>query len=186
METNRAQKTPAAATIESLIAQVGFEDHGWCAASDLAVDSRVRDMCAADRCNFYNHSWACPPACGPIEDFQREFSDYDHCVVVQTVRELEDDYDIEMMMAADAIQKERIAKLSKLVADAGIQALTLSSGTCTICAPCAYPDDPCRFPDRRFVSMEAAGLNVTETCKAADVAYNHGPRTITYSGCILY
>ena len=172
--------------IESLVEAMGFEDHGYCEASALTVDPRVRAMCAADRCQQYDRSWACPPGCGPLEDFQRRFGKFNHGVILQTVRDLEDDYDVETMLAADALQKERMAEMSQRVADAGITALTLSSGACTICPSCTYPDAPCRFPDRRFVSMEAAGLNVTETCQAAGVAYNHGPKTITYTGCVLY
>ena len=54
----------------------------------------------------------------------------------------------------------------------------------TRCKPCAYPE-PCRFPGRRLVSMEAAGLLVTDACNAAGVPYNHGRLTIAYTGCAL-
>ena len=64
--------------------------------------------------------------------------------------------------------------------------MTLSAGTCTLCKECTYPDAPCRFPDKRLVSMEAAGLVVSEVCTQAGIDYNHGPQTIAYSGCVLF
>ena len=62
----------------------------------------------------------------------------------------------------------------------------LSSGGCGICEKCTYPDAPCRFPDRAFPSMEACGLVVNDVCKASGIPYNYGPRTMTFTGCVLY
>ena len=44
---------------------------------------------------------------------------------------------------------------------------------------------PCRHPDRALVSMEAAGLMVSEACETAGLPYYHGPGTISYTSCIL-
>ena len=57
---------------------------------------------------------------------------------------------------------------------------------CGICEKCTYPDAPCRFPDRAFPSMEACGLVVNDVCKASGIPYNYGPRTMTFTGCVLY
>ena len=64
--------------------------------------------------------------------------------------------------------------------------LPLSSGGCHICQKCTYPDAPCRFPEKAFPSMEACGLVVNDVCKASGVPYNYGPRTMTFTGCVLY
>lgn len=64
--------------------------------------------------------------------------------------------------------------------------LPLSSGGCHICKKCTYPDAPCRFPEKAFPSMEACGLVVNDVCKASGVPYNYGPRTMTFTGCVLY
>jgi predicted metal-binding protein len=145
-------------------------------------------MCAAGKCQVYGCSWACPPACGEIEDFQRQMNDYERCLVVQTVAEMEDDFDIEVMEEAGNRQKERVLDLVDALDRAGLSAetMTLSAGTCTLCGECTYPDAPCRFPEKRLVSMEAAGLVVSEVCGLAGIPYNHGPQTIAYSGCVLY
>ena len=156
-------------TVEQLAAEQGFDFMGTCSAKELVARPEVRAMCAAGKCQVYGHSWACPPACGEIEDFERQMHEFEHCLVVQTVTEMEDDFDVE------AIEE-----------GGEPETMTLSAGTCTLCKECTYPDEPCRFPDKRLVSMEAAGLVVSEVCLQAGIPYNHGPQTIAFSGCVLY
>ena len=174
--------------IEDLAREVGFEYMGTCSAKELVARPEVRAMCAANTCHVYGHSWACPPACGDIEDFQCQMNEFETCLVVQTVANMEDDFDVEAMEEAGETQKQRVLDLVEAIDKAGLSAetMTLSAGTCTLCAECTYPDAPCRFPDKRLVSMEAAGLVVSEVCTKAGIAYNHGPLTIAFSGCVLY
>ena len=61
----------------------------------------------------------------------------------------------------------------------------LGAGGCKVCASCAHPE-PCRFPEKAHSSMEAYGLFVTQVCRDNNAAYYHGPRTITYSACVLF
>lgn len=64
--------------------------------------------------------------------------------------------------------------------------LPLTAGSCTLCARCTYPDRPCRYPTKRLSSMEAYGLFVSDICARSGLAYNYGPRTMTYTSCVLY
>ena len=175
-------------TILDLIERQGFDCAGTCAASELRVHEEVRENCAADKCHVYNKSWACPPACGDIYDYEKQMHSYEHCTVVQTVGHLEDDFDAETMMEASETQQERVHALADAIDEAGLsgEVMLLSAGTCQLCKTCTYPDEPCRFPDKRLVSMEAAGLVVSEVCTLAGSPYNHGPQTMAYSGCVLY
>ena len=99
-------------------------------------------------------------------------------------------------MAAERVHKERFAVLAQDALDgfntgrqglgSGIpRPLPLSAGACTLCTACSCPDAPCRHPDRALVSMEAAGLMVSEACETAGLPYYHGPGTISYTSCIL-
>lgn len=174
--------------IEQLVKEQGFECIGTCPAEGLKVREEVRDACAAGKCHAYDHSWACPPACGDIYDFERQMHEHATCIVMQTVAEMEDDFDVETMMEAGEQQKERVLNLVEALDEAGLSAdvMVLSAGTCTLCSECTYPDAPCRFPDKRLVSMEAAGLYVSEVCTQAGIPYNHGKNTIAYSSCVVY
>lgn len=177
-----------AETVRRFIEEQGFDSVGFCAASDLAVHEEVRDSCAADKCNVYGKSWACPPACGDIYDYERQMHEYANCAVVQTVGVMEDEFDVEVMMESGELQNERMYALVEALDKEGLssQIMALAAGTCRLCSECTYPDAPCRFPDKRLVSMEAAGLVVSEACGLAGIPYNHGPLTIAYSGCVLF
>ena len=185
---------------------VGFDRVGFCAASDLEVNPLVRDACAADRCHQYGRNWVCPPACDTLDEYAAKFAARQQVIVVQTVGILEDEYDFEGMMAAEKIHKQHfIALVDKVRAaqlDGSITAPDLSSaqeegsdtdpflflaaGACSICPECSYPDAPCRFPKRAFVSMEASGLVVSEVCAKAGLSYYDGSSTVTFSSCLVF
>ena len=118
-------------TILDLIERQGFDCAGTCAASELRVHEEVRENCAADKCHVYNKSWACPPACGDIYDYEKQMHSYEHCTVVQTVGHLEDDFDAETMMEASEIQQERVHALADAIDEAGLsgEVMLLSART---------------------------------------------------------
>lgn len=173
-------------TLEALAREIGFEDCGACAAGELHVRSDVRDMCALGRCGMFGRNWSCPPACGELEEYAASIAVKSTCLVVQTVRAMEDEFDIETMQEAEAVQKERVFALADKLREEGADVLILASGACTLCPKCTYPDEPCRFPEKRLVSMESAGLMVNEVCQQAQVPYNHGRMTITYTGAVIF
>ena len=43
-----------------------------------------------------------------------------------------------------------------------------------------------RLEEKMFSSMEACGILVSEACTLAGLKYYYGPRTLTYSSCVLY
>jgi predicted metal-binding protein len=63
--------------------------------------------------------------------------------------------------------------------------LSLGSGGCRRCKKCTYPDAPCRFPEKKFASMEAYGMLVTQVCQDNGLDYYYGKGTITYTSCFL-
>ena len=169
------------------VEDAGFDCVGAVSAADLQVRDEVRDMCASGKCHMYGRNWGCPPACGELDEWRAMLAGCGEGFVFQTVMELEDEFDGETMMEAEAVHKRRTEALADALAAAGVYpdgCLVLAAGPCTRCRPCAYPE-PCRFPDRRLVSMEAAGLLVTDACNAAGVPYNHGKLTMAYTGCAL-
>ena len=145
----------------------------------------VRDMCAENRCGKYGKSWACPPACGPLEELQEKVLRYSAGVIVQTVCTLKNSFDWKGMTDAGTRHKENQEKMHGILKKEYPDVLTLGAGTCTICETCTYPDAPCRFPERLVYSMEACGLFVSRICKANQIPYNHGEGTVCYTGCFL-
>jgi len=162
--------------------EAGFETAVPLDPATLHPLQEVRAMCAEDRCGRYGKSWSCPPACGSLEDCTRDLEHAVGGILVQTVGDVEDSFDFEGMVELEALHKSRF---NALVLALEGPVLALGAGSCTICAACAYPDAPCRFPQKRISSMEAYGLLVAEVCKANGLAYYYGKDKIAYTSCIL-
>lgn len=176
-------------TVEEVIKLA--EECGFTAAVELDIPSlqfhpEVRDMCAADKCHAYNKKWVCPPGCGTLEECEARIRSYKTGVVLQTMGELEDEFDIE---GFGEIMKKHTASLKQIVKILDGQferMLPVSAGDCSNCEQCTYPDAPCRFPKLATSPMEANGLLVSQVCEQNGIKYYYGPCTLTYTSCLLF
>lgn len=169
----------------SLAAQCGFDHAGPLNVPAMEFSPAVRDMCAADRCNHFARCWSCPPGCGTLEEVSAKAAAYHRGILVQSTGEMEDDFDVETMFDTEKLQKSRFQELVSQVRAVYPDCLPMASGACTICPQCTYPDAPCRFPQLAIPSMEAYGLVVSQVCEDSGLSYYYGPKTITYTSCIL-
>jgi len=165
--------------------ETGFSQAGELNVEALVFMPEVRDMCSVDRCNHYGKNWRCPPACGSIEDAAAEAAKYSYGLIVQTIGQMDDDFDYETIEATSEKHKASFAALVKTLRARYGDILPMGAGTCTLCETCTYPDAPCRHPDESISSMEAYGLWVSKVCQLSDFPYNNGPRTITFTSCYL-
>ena len=138
--------------------------------------------CEANACGRYNKSWTCPPASGTLEEQREKILAFSHALVFTTKGELEDSFDYEGMTEAKVVHDRLCAGIHEQF---GSEYPFYGAGGCTICKPCAYPQ-PCRFPEKIFSSIEAAGINVTDLSRAGGIRYNNGKNTITYFSMILF
>ena len=145
----------------------------------------VRDMCAADQCGAYGKNWTCPPFCGSLEECSAALSRYHQGILLQTVGHLSKDIDTRGYRRTEQQHLETFRQFCEKIRTSYPDALCLGSGGCRICSKCAWPE-PCRFPEQAISSMEAYGLFVTQVCRDNGAAYHHGPRTITYTACVLF
>ena len=169
--------------LEALAKEAGFTNIGPLRAETIELKPEVRDMCAS--CSQYDKRWSCPPGCGTLEENREKIAAYKTGILVQTVGELEDELDGEGMMEAEQNHKENFRRLHEKLVQLYPNLLALGAGCCRICKTCAYPDEPCRFPDKMVSSMEAFGMVVLEVCKANDMPYYYGPNKIAYNSCFL-
>ena len=170
---------------ERLAADAGFDHWGVFDVGELRFLPQVRAACEENKCGAYGKRWSCPPGCGSLAECEARARAFSWGILLQTTGRMEDDFDVEAMRETERVQKERFeAFLARLSTEE--RYLPLGVGACTVCAKCSYPDEPCRFPARMHPSMEAFGLLVTDVCRAADIPYYYGPRTITFSCCILF
>ncbi len=168
-----------------IAAEIGFSHAGPLEMRALVFRPEVRQMCEDNRCGNYGRTWTCPPGCGTIEQITERAARYSCGVILQSTGELEDAFDAETMQETGRMQGERFDAIMPRVRALFPDCLPMGAGGCSRCRPCSYPDEPCRFPDLAFPSMEAYGLVVSDVCKASGIPYYYGPGTITYTGCIL-
>lgn len=169
----------------ALAQKIGFEHSGPLDPATIELKEEVRQMCAGGKCAIYGKRWSCPPGCGTLEECRALLTGYTHGILVQSVGELEDSFDVEAMMETEAIHKARFYAMRRALSELGADALGAGAGCCTVCRDCTYPDAPCRFPEQKMSSMEALGMLVVEVCKANGLPYFYGENTIAYTGCFL-
>lgn len=166
--------------------KTGFSAAGELNPEALEFLPEVRAMCAVDRCHSYGKNWTCPPACGTVDDATREAAGYRRGLLVQTVGQLEDDFDWETIAATSAKHRRNFEVFTAYMQQTFTQLMPMGAGACSICDACTYPDEPCRFPDKAFPPMEAYGLFVSRVCERSGMKYNHGPQTISFTSCYLF
>ena len=175
---------PITAIIEKA-RSAGFETAAPLSVDTLRFMPEVRDMCKADRCHQYNHCWTCPPACGTLEECAEMTRRYKKGVLLQTVGEIEDSFDLEGYKRVEELHKQRLLQLVETLCGENADFLPMGAGACTVCTECTFPESPCRHPEKAVISMEAFGLWVSDVCKKNDVPYNYGENKIAYTSCIL-
>jgi len=160
----------------------GVSAHEWAQikSSELSFLPQLLDYCKANACGKYNKSWACPPACGSIEEQREKILRYENILVFTTKHKLEDSFDHEGMTRGRELHTLLTQELRKKFDNAPV----LGAGACPVCGVCAFPA-PCPFPEKKIGSVEAAEIDVTELSKTAGIAYNNGPNTVTYFSIVL-
>ena len=170
--------------VASLAREAGFDHMAPLDPTTIELKTEVRQMCQA--CHQYDKRWSCPPGCGTLEQCGQRIAAYRQGILVQSVGQLEDEFDGEGMMETEQLQKERFRSLHEALCRAGIPVLAIGNGCCSLCKECTYPENPCRFPEKMVSSMEACGMVVADVCRANNLPYYYGKNTIAYTCCILF
>ena len=160
------------------------------ATTDKAKFSdELRGMCAQNYCGNYGKNWMCPPGVGPLRELKEEVMEYKQGLVIQTVHQLEDSFDIEGMEEAQTIHNGIFKDILSMIKDEynPQRVLPLNVGACDICSKCAYIEDKeCYFPEKAIASVESYGINVMALVSECGFPYNNGPNTVSYVGYILF
>jgi len=181
-------KTEATDILIQAEATTGVKAHEWAAlpVSSLVFSPQLLEYCKSNVCGNYNKSWTCPPACESIEEQREKILSFENVFVFTTKHDLEDSFDYEGMTRGRELHTMLTLDFKKRSGGAPVY----GAGSCPVCdsdgnASCAFPS-PCPFPEKKIGSIEAAGINVTELSRAAGIAYNNGPNTVTYFSMALF
>ncbi len=91
----------------------------------------VREMCAAGRCQKYDTNWACPPACGTLEEMAEKAKHFSKGILIQTIGDVEDSFDFEAMAEISKQNETNFNRLVDALIDAGVDCWPMTAGTCT-------------------------------------------------------
>lgn len=172
-------------TLAQLAREAGFSAWSPLDPGTIECKNEVRDMCAGNACGQFGSRWSCPPGCGSLDQCAQKIKSCSYGILVQTVGDLEDEFDGEAMMETEALHKAHFQKMLAALRDKSENVLALGAGCCTRCKVCSYPDMPCRFPMEAVSSMEAFGMLVLQVCRDNGLTYYYGPDKIAYTGCFL-
>lgn len=154
--------------------------------ADISFSPDLRTLCEMNSCGAFGTNWGCPPGCGTVDELSCKVREYPSGVVYQYVGALEDSFDYEGMMEAGRVFGGITDGIRSFVQANVPASFVLGAGGCTLCGTCTYPDAPCRFPERKNISVEACGINVSVLCAKCGLGYIHGPNTVTNTGVVLF
>ncbi|MFO8017631.1 MAG: DUF2284 domain-containing protein [Promethearchaeia archaeon] len=169
---------------------------------DIVFNKAIQTYCKNSEftCPHYGHSWACPPEAPYLEEDVSKYSKYLLVYVkfnleeyIEKIRAKHSNrkkshiitsiYRKELVRSQFAEEmRECISHLSSEFGDI----LVLWDGYCKLCEerlnkPCTYDDgEACRFPEDIRYSMEAVGINVSETAKNVGIHVEWPPKTYLY------
>ena len=159
--------------LEAQLAELPLYQYAFIDTRELEFTERVRHICETE-CPMYGKTWACPPAVGSVEDCKKSCLRYPEALVITTVTEVSDIADLDETLATraphEAVTRQAAAMLREQAADV----MVLSTEACAICEQCAYPDAPCRHPERMYPCVESHGILATALAERYGIEFFDG------------
>lgn len=170
--------------IERELCSLPVSQYAWLSPEEIVFSERVRYICKTE-CPMYGKSWACPPGVGTVDECRGRCLSYEGCLLFTTVTEVNDAADMEETLATRAPHEEISRAVTKLFKDSGLETMTLSAQACCVCEHCAYPDAPCRFPEKMFPCVESHGILTTALAENHGIEFLQG-NIVTWFTLIFY
>ncbi len=168
------------AAIEQQLAELPLFQYDWITTSELVFSERVRYICQT-QCPMYNTTWACPPAVGTVEECKARCLSYPEALMMTSITEVSDIANLEETLATRAPHEELTRQVRDMIAAQGAETCALSTEACAICQHCAYPDAPCRHPDKMFPCVESQGILVTDLAEKHGLDFMNGNIVVWFS-----
>lgn len=139
--------------VEAQLCQLPISQYAWIDPQTIEFSDRIRYVCEHE-CPMYGTSWACPPAVGTVAACRERILSYPGALVFTTLCEVDDIADLSAALATRAPHEA----VTRQVRDTCGRFRRM----CSPCPPsrarsaehCAYPDAPCRHPERMFPCVE--------------------------------
>lgn len=170
--------------LEEYMAQFPIFQYHFFDPQELTFTERVRMICQ-NECERYDSTWACPPAVGSVEECEKNCKSYQKGLFFSTVAMIDDITNMEEMLKTKKEHEEIVVQIEQFLRDNQVNCLTLSSDSCDICDECAWPNGPCRHPDKMHPCIESHGIVVTELAEKYNMEYTLSMQEILWFGIIF-
>ncbi len=185
-----------ASYLEGLIAEYPVCEYAYGSPGDIMFSNKVFTVCETD-CERYKHSWACPPYAGSVEDNIERIGRYRQFLVFSTVWDVSDAWDFKACLSVRK-QHEEITRevrvrvlehyglVEESLDDNPQPPIYFLSAGCSICDECCCPDEPCRHPEQRLMTMESHGILVVNLIEKLGLTASYDGKTVVYFTMVLY
>lgn len=170
--------------VEAQLCELPLSQYAWIDPQNIEFSDRIRYVCAHE-CPMYGRSWACPPAVGTVADCEKKVRAYPHGLVITTLAEVSDIANMDETLATRAPHEAVTRQVRDILQQQAGDVLVLSTESCAICEHCAYPDAPCRHPDRMFPCVESYGIVATALAEQYGIEFYNG-NLVTWFSLLLY
>lgn len=171
--------------LERQMGELPIVQYEFFKTGELTFTERVREICKRE-CPRYGKSWACPPAVGTVEACRERCLAYPDALLIVTMAEVSDISNLEEGLATRRGHEEITHRVNDLVRAQGAETYVLSTESCDICRRCAYPDAPCRHPEKMFPAVESHGVLITDLGERFGIDFQAGNNIVTWFSLILY
>lgn len=173
------------ALLERQLAELPLYCYFFIRPEELEFSQRVRYICEHE-CQMYGKTWACPPGVGSVEACKAKCLSYPQCLMIATVTEVPDIADIAGTLATRPAHEAVTDQVADLLRAQGAEVYTLSTEACAICDRCAYPEGPCRFPERMHPCVESQGIVLTQMAERCGVPFQYGDNVVTWFSLLFF
>ena len=167
------------------LTELPLYEYAFIPTSELTFSERVRVVCR-EECPRYNQTWACPPAVGEISECIARCRSYPEFLLISTITEVRDIADMEETLATRGPHEEITRQVRDLLLEECSEVRVLSTESCAICEKCAWPDGPCRHPDRMFPCVESHGILVTDLAEKQGLDFMPGNNLVTWYSLLFF
>ncbi|MFX1377655.1 MAG: DUF2284 domain-containing protein [Promethearchaeota archaeon] len=169
---------------------------------DIIFDRKIQNYCinSGFKCPSYGHSWACPPEAPYLEQkvskYKKHFLIYvsynlqKHVYKEKRKHPNRNENNIKSAFFMKNLLRDKLEQQISLFIhqyqDLYDDILILWDGFCRVCfnekdKGCTYDaGNPCRYPGKKRYSMEAVGIDVTQTVKNLNFKIEWPPNEFVY------
>ena len=172
--------------LEERLAELPLFGYFFIDPKELEFTSRVRWVCE-NECPRFGRTWACPPGVGTVESCRCRCLNYENCLVIATVTEVEDISDIDQTLATRGGHEALTNEVREFFREQGTEPYILSTESCALCHRCAYLDgEPCRYPEKMHPCLESHGINLIPTLENLGLDFQFGGNVVTWYSLLFF